>query len=206
MKIHIKINLFTMTIKGFQHEFYMRIGRFFLKYNGHEQGDININNGNNFTNVNIINDNFVNANAIDANNTHIVIDINNNQVDISDVNVEIIDENGMTPLFCKNNTVEMAKIFIDKGADVNHVDNLGMTPLLYAINDLHIDMIELLLNNNANINQITTNMFGDNRTPIKYALKFCKNMDVIQLLLNFNSIMDEEDKELYERFSNEKPC
>ncbi len=58
-------------------------------------------------------------------------------------------------------------------------------------------MIELLLNSNANVNQITIDKFDNNNTPIKYALKFCKNINVIQLLLNFNSVMDEEDKELY---------
>jgi ankyrin repeat protein len=50
-----------------------------------------------------------------------------------------------------NNRVDIARLLISRGAAVNHVDNLGTTPLLYAasIDFGDSDMIELLLKSGA---------------------------------------------------------
>ena len=49
------------------------------------------------------------------------------------------------------NRVEMARLLIERGADVNHVDKKGMTPLLYAASIDFGDsaMIDLLLKSGA---------------------------------------------------------
>jgi hypothetical protein len=49
------------------------------------------------------------------------------------------------------NRVEMARLLIERGADVNHVDKKGMTPLLYAASIDFGDsaMIDLLVKSGA---------------------------------------------------------
>ena len=63
--------------------------------------------------------------------------------------VDFADGNGITMLgrTVLNNDLPMARMMIARGADVNHVDKLGMTPLLWAsaIDFGDSAMIELLL-------------------------------------------------------------
>jgi ankyrin repeat protein len=66
--------------------------------------------------------------------------------------------------------VEMAKFLIAKGADVNHVDGNGMTPLLYAAS---IDfgssaMIDMLLERGARLDAKTK----DGKTAIELARQY----------------------------------
>jgi ankyrin repeat protein len=67
--------------------------------------------------------------------------------------IEFADGNGITMLgrAALNNEVAMAKALIDRGANVNVVDKLGMTPLLWAAAMDFGDpaMIELLLKSGA---------------------------------------------------------
>jgi ankyrin repeat protein len=67
--------------------------------------------------------------------------------------IEFADGNGITMLgrAALNNEVAMAKTLIDRGANVNVVDKLGMTPLLWAASMDFGDpaMIELLLKSGA---------------------------------------------------------
>ena len=68
--------------------------------------------------------------------------------------LEFADGNGITMLgrSALNNEVAMAKTLIERGANVNVVDKLGMTPLLWAASMDFGDpaMIELLLKSGAN--------------------------------------------------------
>jgi ankyrin repeat protein len=67
--------------------------------------------------------------------------------------IDFADGNGITMLgrSALNNEVEMAKMLIDRGANVNVQDKLGMTPLLWAASSNFGDagMIELLLKSGA---------------------------------------------------------
>src|SRR5262245_35396551 len=67
--------------------------------------------------------------------------------------VDSADGNGITMLgrCALNNDVEMARMLIARGANVNVVDKLGMTPLLWAANIDFGDaaMLDLLLKSGA---------------------------------------------------------
>ena len=85
--------------------------------------------------------------------------------------VDFADGNGITMLgrCVLNNEVEMARTLIARGANVNVVDKLGMTPLLWAANVDFGDtaMIELLLKSGARMD--TRNK--DGLTPLELARK-----------------------------------
>ena len=68
------------------------------------------------------------------------------------------------------NNVEIAKLLIQHGADVNHVDGLGMTPLLYAASIDFGDsaIIDLLLKSGANAKART----GDGLTALDLARRY----------------------------------
>jgi hypothetical protein len=86
--------------------------------------------------------------------------------------VDFADGNGITMLgrTVLNNEVEMARALIARGANVNVVDKLGMTPLLWAANVDFGDtaMIELLLKSGAK----TDARNKDGLTPLELARKY----------------------------------
>jgi ankyrin repeat protein len=85
--------------------------------------------------------------------------------------VDFADGNGITMLgrTVLNNEVEMARMLIARGANVNVVDKLAMTPLLWAANVDFGDtaMIELLLKSGAR----TDARNKDGLTPLELARK-----------------------------------
>lgn len=88
------------------------------------------------------------------------------------VPTDFADGNGITMLgrAVLNNEVEMARALIARGANVNVVDKLGMTPLLWAANvDFgDAEMIELLLKSGAK----TDIRNKDGLTPLELARKW----------------------------------
>ena len=86
--------------------------------------------------------------------------------------VDFADGNGITMLgrTVLNNEVDMARALIARGANVNVVDKLGMTPLLWAANVDFGDtaMIELLLKSGAK----TDARNKDGLTPLELARKY----------------------------------
>jgi ankyrin repeat protein len=85
--------------------------------------------------------------------------------------VDFADGNGITMLgrSVLNNEVELARMLIARGANVNVVDKQGMTPLLWAANVDFGDtaMIELLLKSGAKADARTK----DGLTPLELARK-----------------------------------
>jgi ankyrin repeat protein len=86
--------------------------------------------------------------------------------------VDFADGNGITMLSRSvlNNEIEMARMLIARGANVNAVDKMGMTPLLWAANIDFGDtaMIELLLQSGANRDSRNK----DGLTPLELAKKW----------------------------------
>ena len=98
------------------------------------------------------------------------VDVANTLLDLG-APVDFADGNGITMLgrTVLNNEVEMARALITRGANVNVVDKLGMTPLLWAANVDFGDtaMIELLLKSGAK----TSARNKDGLTPLELARK-----------------------------------
>src|SRR5688572_25935675 len=86
--------------------------------------------------------------------------------------IEFADGNGITMLgrAALNNEVEMARALIERGANVNVVDKLGMTPLLWAASSDFGDpaMVELLLKSGARADARTK----DGLTALELARKY----------------------------------
>ena len=99
------------------------------------------------------------------------VDVANTLLDLG-APVDFADGNGITMLgrTVLNNEVEMARALIARGANVNVVDKLGMTPLLWAANVDFGDaaMIELLLKSGAK----TDARNKDGLTPLELARKY----------------------------------
>ncbi len=69
---------------------------------------------------------------------------------------------------------------VERGANVDIIDEAGMTPLMWAAWDGYIDIVELLLNNGANINSVDSE---DGCTALMVAARE-NQLDVLKLLLN----------------------
>ncbi|XP_007901655.1 palmitoyltransferase ZDHHC17 [Callorhinchus milii] len=65
--------------------------------------------------------------------------------------------------------VDVASFLIKQGADVNHADTYGRTPLHVAAILNYTEFIEVLLNNNANIEAKTNE---EEQTPFHYAARY----------------------------------
>jgi ankyrin repeat protein len=95
--------------------------------------------------------------------------------------IEFADGNGITMLgrSALNNEVAMARTLIARGANVNVVDKLGMTPLLWAASSDFGDpaMVELLLKSGAKADARTK----DGLTALELARKY-NHVEVIPAL------------------------
>ena len=83
-----------------------------------------------------------------------------------------VDGDGLTSLSWAaiSNRLDMARLLISRGADVNHLDKKGMTPLLYAasIDFSNSEMIDLLLRSGARADARN----GDGLTALDLARKY----------------------------------
>ncbi|MCJ7663890.1 MAG: ankyrin repeat domain-containing protein, partial [Desulfobacterales bacterium] len=77
----------------------------------------------------------------------------------ANVNAKDEDKSGYTALIsaAMNGLTDVAKVLLDKGADVNIKDNYGGTALEYAALFGNADIVKLLLEKGANINEKYSN-------------------------------------------------
>lgn len=83
-----------------------------------------------------------------------------------------LDGSGVTILMVASATgqFEIVKYLVSKGADVNDLSRHGNTVLSYAIDNEHIDIVNLLIDNNAKvtINDLKKACKQNNNKLIKY--------------------------------------
>jgi ankyrin repeat protein len=82
--------------------------------------------------------------------------------------------------------LDAARLFLKHGAKIDHANITGITPLLLAVNNNHIEMVELLLQAGANPNLLTLTYQGN---PLNY-LKWLGVADepalkIMQLLIQY---------------------
>ena len=115
--------------------------------------------------------------------------------------VNYIDKNGFSPLIlaCYKGNIEIAKLLIDKVQDVNYQSIEG-TALMAAVMRNNLELINLLLNNNANINLSNAN--GVN--ALMLAIQF-KRTEIIKIFLEKNpnlALKDNDGKTAFEYATN----
>lgn len=59
---------------------------------------------------------------------------------LQDVDLNVMDQNGRTPIFiaCKSGHADFVELLANNGADVNHHDNRGFTPISVAVQNCKI--------------------------------------------------------------------
>ena len=81
----------------------------------------------------------------------------------------------------KSTLINVIENFINnETVDINCVDIINNTPLIYAIENDRIDIVQLLIDKGADVNKIT----GEDITPLRVAINEINNMDIINLLIN----------------------
>lgn len=79
----------------------------------------------------------------------------------------------------ESNNKKETKILLEKGADINEKDKIGITPLIKAVEKGDKEMIEMLIKKGANINDNDIDGF----TPLIIAT-YNSNTDTVKILLN----------------------
>ena len=98
---------------------------------------------------------------------------------VASVNTQM--KNGNTPLMLavNNNNIEVVKLLISKGADVNAIDEFDRSALFFAVSNDNIGIAKVLINNGADVN-IESKL---RQTPLMLAVDK-NNKDMINLLTN----------------------
>jgi ankyrin repeat protein len=118
------------------------------------------------------------------------------------LNSNVRDEIGYTLLhnacnWDQNDQVEIVRLLLDSGVDVNSVDNDGYTPLHIACIYEHPEVVELLLKYGADVNKSN----NDGKTPCHFAIR---NPDIVKVLLRNGAdiyIPDNKGRTVYEKSS-----
>jgi ankyrin repeat protein len=115
--------------------------------------------------------------------------------------VNYIDKNGFSPLIlaCYKGNIEVSKYLIDIVQDVNYQSQEG-TALMAAVMRNNLELINLLLNKNANINPSNAN--GVN--ALMLAIQF-KRTEIIKIFLEKNpnlALKDNDGKTAFEYATN----
>ncbi len=87
-----------------------------------------------------------------------------------------------TPIFSALNNLKVAKVFLEKGGNINVQDRRGYTPLFDAVSDINVNAVKFLLENGANV-KLGNNY---NEYPLTIAVKR-ENLVIVKLLVKYGA-------------------
>jgi ankyrin repeat protein len=88
---------------------------------------------------------------------------------------------------CKYKNLEMVKLFLEKGADVNDKDNDGWTPLHYACESGHFEIVKYLISLDVDVNAKD----DEGWTPLHWA----RNIETAKLLIEKGAKVNVKDND-----------
>jgi len=93
------------------------------------------------------------------------------------------------PLFiaCDYSQVEIVRLLLDRGVDVNTPNHIGWIPLFYACREGHLEMTRLLLDRGAFCGDYETEWYDDQAWPALWVACVAGNVDVVRLLIERGS-------------------
>jgi ankyrin repeat protein len=99
---------------------------------------------------------------------------------VSDIDLNITNNSGATPLICAISirSSECVKLLLDKGADIEYSCD-GYTPLMLAAQEGLFDIVQILINNKADINA----KHPDNGLSVLMAAARDGHLEIVNLLL-----------------------
>lgn len=94
----------------------------------------------------------------------------------------LIDVEGVTPLIAaaENGSLEVVRLLVDAGADVNRPDSSGFTPLMGAARAGHAKMVEFLLERGARLDAVD----ASGRNALTHAVEFKHRQEIAPVLQN----------------------
>lgn len=84
--------------------------------------------------------------------------------------------------------IDLIKVFLTKGMNINKTDSMGETALSYACRFQRMSLIKYLLEQGANVNSKN----NQNQRPIDFALKK-NNLELVNLLFSYGLISEEKE-------------
>jgi len=113
--------------------------------------------------------------------------------DVIRLDINLAEErsgNSVLHYACMFNNIELVRYLIERGSDVNKVNNYDYTPLHIAC-ELNCDeIIKILLENSADPNILNT----DSENPLMLYVKDGKNLSIIELLIESGTNLDHENQ------------
>lgn len=100
--------------------------------------------------------------------------------------VNVVSEEGLSSLMLSSNNSNIVKALLNAGAKIDVADNKGWTALFYAINDVHFQKLEILLEKGASVNLKDKNKM----TPLLLAEQIKDSVQrekIITLLKRYNA-------------------
>ena len=115
-------------------------------------------------------------------------------IEIGKLDVDLPNSEGRTAfsLACKDGKLEMVKLLLSHGSDVNSLDSTNWTPLHHAAHEGHAEVVEYLLANKADPHKLN----NSHETPLLEAAEGLQRnsernmLSVIKLLLKHGSCVD----------------
>ena len=86
----------------------------------------------------------------------------------------------------------MARLLLDKGADVNISADIGDSPLAIALHGNNLELVKILLAKGADPNRASKSSYTPGTTPLMMAAR-AGNMEIVKLLLAHNADVSQRD-------------